>query len=434
LISVATDQTIRFWDTSTWTETQQLRGHTDEIWAIAISEAEQLITTGKDGSLLLWRMDEKRAADGYRCLSESLGDDDVQPLDHSRVLLLPPGQPPELLDLKRDSPSVPLPGIGSSTNVLGCFGTNILCYWNGTNQIIVGELRSAEFVQRGAIALDSGMRPTGFAYNPARRLLAWSEGTSSRSLYLVSLATPRRRIELTNDVSGLIPLRFSEDGNYLAAAKEPDILRTWNVKTGQIVRSINENFSEEQDGLAAERTCFAANGSVLVVALHYRMRQESGFYNLARPDLAPQRVPGGWWEQKLAVSPNGELVAASSNGRQVLLFDAAKGEWIGTFHGHLTTTAGIAFSPDGRRLISTEHGREAVRLWDVGTRQELLTLAGADPYLQKPRWSADGDVILAGAPWQVWSAPSWEEIAAAEAKDPPSSDFGGQGKTEIKKP
>jgi hypothetical protein len=43
-------------------------------------------------------------------------------------------------------------------------------------------------------------------------------------------------------------------------------------------------------------------------------------------------------------------------------------------------------------------------------------------------------VILAGPPWQAWSAPSLEEIAAAEAKDPPSSDFGGQGKTEIKQP
>ena len=40
---------------------------------------------------------------------------------------------------------------------------------------------------------------------------------------------------------------------------------------------------------------------------------------------------------------------------------------------------------DGRRLISASAGREAVTLWDVGT-------------------------------WQAWRAPSWEEIAAAEAK------------------
>ena len=69
-----------------------------------------------------------------------------------------------------------LPEIGSSTNVLGWFGTNILCHWNGTNQILVRELRGAEFIQRGAITLDSGTRPTGFAYNPTRQLLAWTEG------------------------------------------------------------------------------------------------------------------------------------------------------------------------------------------------------------------------------------------------------------------
>ncbi len=450
LISSAGDQTIRFWDTSTWTETEVLRGHTDEAWAIAISEPAQLIASvSRDGDLKLWRMDEKRATDGYRRLSESLGYDDVQPLDHSRVLLLPPGQPPELLDLKRDSAPVSLPEIGSSTNVLGCFGANMLCLWNGlpsvgpakeeTNQVLIGALRGAEFVPRGASTLDSGLRPTGLAYNPARRLLAWSEGTSSKSLYLASLAAPGRRIELTNDVPGLVPFRFSEDGNYLAAAREPDILRVWNVESGQIVASINQNFCEEQGVNAAQRTCFAANGSVLVVARHYRVREKIEFYNLTRPDLMPRSVPGGFAETSLAVSPNGELVAASNMGAdQVLLFDAAKGEWIDSFQGHLNSAGGeIAFSPDGRRLISSYRGREAVKLWDVGTRQELLTLPGADDDLflnNKTRWSADGNVILAGSQWQAWSAPSWEEIEAAEAKDPPAPGYGEQGKTEVKQP
>ena len=62
-------------------------------------------------------------------------------------------------------------------------------------------------------------------------------------------------------------------------------------------------------------------------------------------------------------------------------------------------------------------GREAVKLWDVGTRQELLTFGGKGSLLEAARWTADGDVILAGPPWQAWSAPSWEEIAAAETKE-----------------
>ena len=99
------------------------------------------------------------------------------------------------------------------------------------------------------------------------------------------------------------------------------------------------------------------------------------------------------------------------------LFDPAKGERIEDLHGHLTSVFGNAFSPDGRRLISTSGGREAVKLWDVGTRQELLALDGTGSNLVGARWSADGDVILAGPPWQAWRAPSWEEIAAAEAKE-----------------
>ena len=33
-----------------------------------------------------------------------------------------------------------VPEIGASTNVLGFFGANILCHWDGTNQIVVREI------------------------------------------------------------------------------------------------------------------------------------------------------------------------------------------------------------------------------------------------------------------------------------------------------
>ena len=105
------------------------------------------------------------------------------------------------------------------------------------------------------------------------------------------------------------------------------------------------------------------------------------------------------------------------HGGLVRLFDPAKGELIDVPPWPPERGHGIAFSADGRRLISTSGGREAVKLWDVGTRQELLTLGGTGSLLDAARWSADGDVILAGAPWQAWRAPSWEEIAAAEAKE-----------------
>ena len=418
LISAAADQSIFFWDTTTWTEPRVLRGHTDEIHAIAISEPAQLVASvSKNGDLMLWKAVEESAPDGYSRLPENLWVNQVLPLDHSRVLVLPPGQPPSMVDLKRDAPPRPLPEIGSSTNVFGWFGTNILCHWNGTNQILVSEWRGAEFIPRGALTLDSGTCPAGAAYSATRQLLAWTEGSSSNSVYLASLAAPGRRIELKGDISGLVPLRFSEDGNYLAAATERrGRLRAWNVETGQIIASSTGAIGD---------TAFAAGGQVLVVTTESGRGPEIRFYDLAHPDRAPRRV--SWRDDggALAVSPDGGLVALSTYGGQVRLFDLAKGEWTEDLHGHLNGVHGLAFSADGRRLISSSlGGRETVKLWDVGTRQELLTLGGIGAYLKEARWSADGDLILVGAPWQAWRAPSWEEIAAAEAKE----------KTETKQP
>jgi WD40 repeat protein len=418
LISAATDQSIRFWDTSTWKETQVLRGHTDEVHAVAISEPAQLIASAsKDGDLMLWKADGKSATDTYRRLPENLEVNQVLPLDHSRVLLLSPGQPPELVDLKRDSAPVSLPKIESSTNVLGWFGTNLLCHWSGTNQILVSELRGAEFIQRGAVTLEPGTRPTGFTYNPTRQVMAWSEGTSSTSVYLASIEAPGRRIELRSNVPGLVPFRFSEDGAYLAARKGRDSLLTWNVETGQIVAFITEQFIHtNQPEFAPVTTAnFAAGGRVLVAAIFQEPDHEIRFYDLVHPDRAPRRFPGKHMAWSVADSPDGGLVAASNEGGQVRLFDPAAGEWIEDLHGHLNSAFGLAFSPDGRRLISAGGKQEAIKLWDVGTPQELLTLSGTGAMLTAARWSADGDVILAGAPWQAWRAPSWEEIAAAEA-------------------
>jgi len=204
-----------------------------------------------------------------------------------------------------------------------------------------------------------------------------------------------------------------------------ETLRVWNIESGQIVASINTSFTD---------ACFAANGSVLVVALHNRMSSEIAFYDLARPDRVPQRIPGGFFSTALAVSPDGGLVSATPLDGRILLLDPALGTLIDSLRGHLISAAVSAFSPDGRRLFSPSGGQEAIKLWDVGARQELLTLVSTDLDLHTARWSADGNAILAGPPWQAWSAPSWEEIAAAEAKNPLSSDFGAQGKTEIKHP
>jgi len=403
LISAASDQTIRWWDTGTWTETRVLRGHRDEVHAVAISKPAHVVASAsKDGALTLWNTGEDRASDGIMRLPEGLSADQVKLLDHSRVLLLPPGRPPEWLDLKRENAPVSLPGLGPSSNVLGCFGGHILCRWNETDQILIHEWRGDAFVSRGAVTLDSGARPIGVAYNVPHAFLAWAETASSNSVYLTELTTLDRRVELRSDVPGLIPIRFSEQGTHLLGrAGEENIWRVWHIETGKIVASV-EGVSD---------AVFAADGCVLVTTGIRSDGQEIAFYDLANPNGAFRRIPERFHCGPLRVSPDGALVAGPTRGGEVRLFDPAKGELVASLHGHMNGANNVAFSPDGRRLISIGSAGQ-IKLWDVDTRQELLTLSGA---VDLGRWTADGQAFFVGAR-QAWRAPSFESINAIEAQ------------------
>jgi hypothetical protein len=61
-----------------------------------------------------------------------------------------------------------------------------------------------------------------------------------------------------------------------------------------------------------------------------------------------------------------------------------------------------------------------VKLWDMDSWQELLTLEGAGSLFGLTAFSPDGNVIGTRSTdgiLNLWRAPSWAEINAAEAKD-----------------
>jgi WD40 repeat protein len=75
------------------------------------------------------------------------------------------------------------------------------------------------------------------------------------------------------------------------------------------------------------------------------------------------------------------------------------------------------FSPDGTRLAAGSNGRESIKLWDVESHQELLTLESQESRFVQCAFSPDGNVFGAksmGDHLHLWRAPSWAEIAAAE--------------------
>ena len=118
-------------------------------------------------------------------------------------------------------------------------------------------------------------------------------------------------------------------------------------------------------------------------------------------------------------SPDGGRLASTSFDGTVILRDLFAHREVTVLRGHPGPVGGAAFSPDGRRLATGGAGtKDAVRLWDLATQRELLSLQGeGELVFDHVAFSPDGSTLMAtsfAGIAHLWRAPSWAEIEAAE--------------------
>ena len=88
----------------------------------------------------------------------------------------------------------------------------------------------------------------------------------------------------------------------------------------------------------------------------------------------------------LAISPDGHSIAAGSASGIVRQFDMATHERVGPdLRGHTFEVGGVAYSPDGSLLASTTVGLSTTRLWEATTGAPIGNelVAGRTPYTQR---------------------------------------------------
>jgi WD40 repeat protein len=97
---------------------------------------------------------------------------------------------------------------------------------------------------------------------------------------------------------------------------------------------------------------------------------------------------------RFALSPNGEMLATTAAGGRIVLRDPATGAETASLGGHTAEVTCLAFSPDGKSLVSGSNDR-TVRLWEVSTAQQRwVGKAGGEV-----RWVAfshDGKRVASG--------------------------------------
>src|SRR5262249_1089129 len=76
------------------------------------------------------------------------------------------------------------------------------------------------------------------------------------------------------------------------------------------------------------------------------------------------------------------------------LWEAANGKLRAALPALDALGSAVAFSPDGRWLVSSD--AKAVRLWDLNTLKEVKTLPGHLGTVHRLLFSADGNVLVTG--------------------------------------
>ena len=110
----------------------------------------------------------------------------------------------------------------------------------------------------------------------------------------------------------------------------------------------------------------------------------------------------------VAFSPDGRRVITAGDHHRAYLCDANSGTNLLRFEGHSDDINSVAFSPDGRRALTGSDDKTA-RLWDVDSGAQLLCLEGHRDIISSVAFSPNGRRVLTGSndnTARVWDADS----------------------------
>lgn len=334
LASASSDQSARIWDVQSKSELRILRGHQSQLFSVDFGPDGDLLVTGaKLGEAKLWSLAGQPGGGERRNLP-----------------------PLTLPDLSRDHRW--FAGVSPAGRVV----------WGGVSEpSVVHELPAAG--TNGLVA----------RFSPDAGWLA--VGGRRGEVELHSRTTGERRIAPAVHRHPIRILWFTHLGGGLVSMDESGHGVCWTDD----LRSTREWQLPPECALV-----YLALEPVRGFLIADMRGQGRRVYRLSDGGVEAALNGGGIGPTAAALSPDGKLLAISDDDGTVEVWDVRTWSLAASLRGHLAAVGSVAFSPDGRRLVTGSNGSEAVRFWEVNHWQQVCDLPVLSAYNLFLSFSNDG--------------------------------------------
>jgi WD40 repeat protein len=199
---------------------------------------------------------------------------------------------------------------------------------------------------------------------------------------------------LVIDVAADTKLRAVGPGAWLLLAWSPDgkavanvsssWVRLYDAATGELRKSLSEA------GIFSPPSAWSVDGQTIAVC-------ENGRTTLSSVDTGAVRTVIEDTKPPLALSPDGRRVVTGGPKHTLIVWESG-GKVRIPLAGHGQDPAGVAWSPDGKRLASAAPGENGIILWDADQGERLRELGPFAGEAYDPRWSPDGRLLAFAVP------------------------------------